>query len=148
MNISDKINGGIKEAMLAKDQVKLETLRAVKSALLLEATKDGSSEVNDDIALKLIMKQHKQRKEAADIYKEQGRDDLMKEEIAQANILEEFLPEQLSEDEIKAEVQQIISSTGASSMADMGKVMGQASAKMSGRADGKVISTIVRELLS
>ncbi|MEM7161051.1 MAG: GatB/YqeY domain-containing protein [Bacteroidota bacterium] len=148
MSIANNINDGIKDAMRAKDQVKLATLRAVKSALLLEATKDGSSEVNDEVALKLITKLHKQRKEAADIYKEQGREDLYDEEMAQANVLESFLPEQLSNEKIKAIVQEIISSSGASSMADMGKVMGQATGKMAGKADGKVISGIVRELLS
>ena len=148
MSIANSINDGIKDAMRAKDQVKLATLRAVKSALLLEATKDGSPEVGDDVALKLISKLHKQRKEAADIYREQGRDDLFDEEMAQADILESFLPEQMSEDEIKAIVQEIISNTGASSMADMGKVMGQATGKMAGKADGKVISGIVRELLT
>ncbi len=148
MSIAENINNGIKDAMRAKDQVQLSTLRAIKSALMLEATKDGSSEVSDDTAIKLINKLFKQRKEAADIYKNQGREDLFEEEMAQANILEKFLPEQLGEDQITSIVKEIISSTGASSMADMGKVMGQASAKMAGKADGKVISGIVRNLLS
>jgi len=148
MSIANNIDNGIKDAMRAKDQVKLATLRAVKSAILLEATKDGSSDVSDDKSIKLISKLHKQRKEAADIYKAQGREDLFDEEMAQAKILEDFLPEQMSEDEIKTIVQEIITSSGASSMADMGKVMGQATVKMAGKADGKVISGIVRELLS
>jgi len=148
MSIAENINSGIKDAMRAKDQVQLSTLRAIKSALMLEATKDGSSEVSDDTAVKLINKLFKQRKEAADIYKTQGREDLFEEEMAQASILEKFLPEQLGEDEITNIVKEIINSTGASSMADMGKVMGQASAKMAGKADGKVISGIVRSLLS
>ena len=100
MSIAENINGGIKDAMRAKDQVQLTTLRAIKSALMLEATKDGSSEVSDDTAIKLINKLFKQRKEAADIYKEQGREDLYEEEVAQANILEKFLPEQLGEEAV------------------------------------------------
>lgn len=148
MGLTEKINSDIKAAMLAKEQVKLTTLRAIKSALLLEASKDGSSEVSEDVGIKIMTKLHKQRKESADIYIEQGREDLAKEEIAQAKILEEYLPKQLDDEEVKAIIKEIIASTGASSMADMGKVMGQASSKMAGMADGKKISGIVRELLS
>ena len=148
MNLADKINKDIKAAMLAKESVKLATLRAVKSALMLEATKDGSGDVSEEVGLKIMTKLHKQRKESADIYKEQGREDLAEEEIAQALILEDYLPEQLEEGQIKEIVEEIIKTTGASGMADMGKVMGMASAKMAGQADGKVISGIVRDLLN
>ena len=148
MSITEKINNDIKSAMLAKEQLRLATLRAIKSALILEATKGGSSVVSDEAGVKIMTKLHKQRKESADIYTKQGRQDLAEVEIAEAKILEEYLPEQMNEDEIKAIVKEIVASTGASSMADMGKVMGQASAKMAGKADGKMISGIVRELLS
>ena len=148
MGLTEKINADIKNAMLAKEQVKLATLRAIKSALLLEATKGGSSDVSDEVAIKIMTKLHKQRKESADIYIKQDRQDLAEVEPAEAKILEEYLPAQLREDEIRAIVNEIVTSSGASSMADMGKVMGQASAKMAGKADGKLISGIVKELLS
>ncbi|NND77171.1 MAG: GatB/YqeY domain-containing protein [Flavobacteriales bacterium] len=148
MSLGDKINADIKAAMLAKEQVRLNTLRAIKSALLLEATKDGSSEVSEEVGLKIMTKLHKQRKESAAIYMEQGREDLASEEIAQAEILETYLPKQLDEAQIIGVVVELIANTGASSMADMGKIMGMASSKMAGQADGKVISEIVRSLLS
>ena len=139
----------IKAAMRAKDSNRLEALRAVKSAILLAQTdaagKDGLSE---DEELKLLQKLVKQRKESAAIYKEQGREDLAEPELEQAAVIESFLPEQMSEEEIEKEVERIIEETGASGMQDMGKVMGKASQELAGRADGKTISGIVRKKLS
>lgn len=139
----------MKAAMRAKDSNKLEALRAVKSAILLAQTdaagKDGLSQ---DEELKLLQKLVKQRKESAAIYKEQGREDLAQPELDQAAVIEDFLPEQMSEEEIEKEVERIIDQTGASGMQDMGKVMGMASQKLAGRADGKTISGIVRKKLS
>lgn len=149
MSLQDKIMAEMKEAMRAKDTNKLEALRAVKSAILLARTdasgKDGLSE---DEELKLLQKLVKQRKESAAIYKEQGREDLAQPELDQAAVIEKFLPEQLSEQEIEAEVEKIIAQTGASGMQDMGKVMGAASNELAGRADGKTISMVVKRKLS
>lgn len=147
MNIQEQIQNDIKEAMKAKDREKLAALRDIKSKLLLEMTKDGSDSVDEGAAMKILNKLAKQRDEAAAIYKEQGREDLAAEELAQAKVIKAYLPEQLSEGEIEKNVKAIIAETGASSMADMGKVMGKASAAMAGVADGKVISGIVRKLL-
>ncbi len=146
MALEEKINADIKAAMLAKESAKLEALRAVKSAiLLLKTSPEGYS---DETEMKALQKMVKQRKETADVYKGQGREDLAAVELAQASIIEVYLPKQMSEDEIRAEVQKIITASGASSPADMGKVMGVASKQLSGKADGKIISTIVKELLS
>ncbi|MDB2675641.1 GatB/YqeY domain-containing protein, partial [Flavobacteriales bacterium] len=120
------INKEIKEAMLAKDSVRLSSLRAIKSAFLVAQTEKGAGELDDDAMQKIIQKQVKQRKDAAAIYIEQNRQDLADDELAQVSILEEFLPEQLSEDEIRQTVEAIMTQMGASSMADMGKVMGAA----------------------
>ncbi|NNC82828.1 MAG: GatB/YqeY domain-containing protein [Flavobacteriales bacterium] len=148
MSIVDQINADIKSAMLAKERDKLDALRAVKSALLLEATKGSDSEVSDEVATKVMMKLQKQRLDAAAIYKEQGRDDLLEDEMKQAEVIASYLPEPMSEDEVEAEVRKIIAEVGATSMADMGKVMGKATAALSGKADGKVISGIVRKILN
>lgn len=146
MALEEKINADIKAAMLAKESAKLEALRAVKSAiLLLKTSPEGYS---DETEMKALQKMVKQRKETADVYKGQGREDLAAVELAQASIIEVYLPKQMSEDEIRAEVQKIITASGASSPADMGKVMGVASKQLSGKADGKIISTIVKELLN
>ena len=145
---SDKINKSIKEAMIAKDKVRLATLRDIKSKLILEATSGNGSEVSDEIAIKICMKLYKQRKETHQLYIEQNREDLASEELAQASIIEEFLPKMLSEDEIRSEVQQAMLSLKANGMSDMGKVMGYLTTKLAGKADGKVISTMVRQGLS
>ena len=147
MNIQEQIQNDIKEAMKAKDREKLSALRDIKSKLLLEMTKDGSDSVDEGVAMKILNKLAKQRSEAAAIYTEQGRKDLAAEELSQAEVIKAYLPEQLSEGEIEEKVKAIIAETGASSMADMGKVMGKASESMAGVADGKVISGIVRKLL-
>ncbi|MCX2680454.1 GatB/YqeY domain-containing protein [Galbibacter sp. EGI 63066] len=149
MGLQDTIMTAMKEAMKTKDSVALEALRAVKSELLLAktnaATKDGLSEEEE---IKLLQKLVKQRKDSAGIFQEQGRADLAEPELAQAAVIEKFLPEQLSEDEIGKIVDKIISKTGAESMKDMGKVMGMASKELAGRADGKTISTVVKQRLS
>ena len=142
------INQLIKEAMLAKDSVRLSSLRAVKSAFLVAQTEKGAGDLDDAAKQKIIQKQVKQRKDAAAIYLEQNRQDLADDELAQVAILEEFLPEQLSEDKIREVVIAVIAQVGASSMADMGKVMGSANQQLAGKADGKLIAQIVKSLLS
>jgi len=146
MALEEKINSDIKTAMLARDAAKLEALRAVKSAILL--LKTSAEGYTDDTEIKALQKMVKQRKETADIYKTQNRSDLADVELFQAGIIESYLPKQMGEEEIKVEIAKIISSTGASSPADMGKVMGVASKQLAGKADGKIISIIVKELLS
>jgi len=147
MTLTETINNDIKTAMKAREADKLAALRDIKSKLLLEATKDGNSSVDEATGLKILNKLYKQRNEAAELYKEQGRDDLAQDELIQAEVIKAYLPEKLSPDKIKEVLKEIISTTGASSMADMGKVMGLASQKLAGKADGKEISVIVKELL-
>lgn len=148
MTLTEKINADLKTAMLAKDQPKLEALRAVKSALLLlDTDKDAGGGNREDKELKMLQKEVKKRKEAADIYKTQNREDLAQVELTQASVIENYLPKQLSEEEIKTELKKIIADTGATSAKDMGKVMGAATKHFAGKADGKVVSTLVKELL-
>ena len=147
-NLANSISEGIKDAMRAKDRDRLAALRDIKSKIMLEATKEGASEsVDDAVTMSILSKLLKQRKETAALYNEQGRADLAAEEEAQAAVIQAFLPAALSEEEIKVRVTEIIEQTGASSMADMGKVMGLASKAMAGQADGKVISQFVRAAL-
>lgn len=148
MSLADQISTDIKEAMKARDQEKLAALRDIKSKLMLEMTKGGDDDVDEETGLKILKKLYKQRIETAELYESQGRADLREEEIKQAEVIKSYLPEQLDESAIRAIVQEIITETGASSMADMGRVMGQATQKMAGRADGKLISQMVREILS
>ena len=149
MNITEQIQNDIKEAMKAKDRERLSALRDVKSKLLLEMTKDGGDgEVDENAALKILNKLYKQRTDAAAIYKEQNRQDLYDEEMSQAKVIKSYLPEPLSNEEIEAKVQAIISEMGANGMGDMGKVMGQATAQLGARADGKTVSAVVRKLLA
>lgn len=149
MSLQNRIMDEIKNAMKAKDTVTLDSLRAVKSALLLAQTETGArAELSADEEIKLLQKLVKQRKDSAAIYIQQGRQDLADPELAQSAVIEKFLPAQLSEAEVETVVSEIISQTGASGMADMGKVMGAASAKLAGQADGKTISGIVKKLLS
>lgn len=149
MSLQQQIMDEIKNAMRAKDTVALESLRAVKSAMLLAQTETGAKEeLSADDEIKLLQRLVKQRKDSARIYTEQGRPDLAEPEIAQAAVIEKFLPEQLGEAEIEAVVSRIISESGASGMGSMGKVMGLASAELAGKADGKTISAIVKKLLS
>jgi uncharacterized protein YqeY len=145
MNLEEKINADIKAAMLAKEAQKLEALRAIKSAILLLKT---SGEANTpDAEIKALQKMVKQRKETADLYQKQNRQDLAEVELAQAAVIEKYLPAQMSEDEIREALKQIIAQVGAASPADMGKVMGIATKELSGKADGKTISAIVKQLL-
>tara|TARA_B110000027_G_scaffold97212_1_gene102702 strand:- start:572 stop:1024 length:453 start_codon:yes stop_codon:yes gene_type:complete len=146
--IENQISIDLKTAMLAKDKVKLAALRAVKSAFLLEKTKEGfSGNISDDLAQQIISKLHKQRMDAYQIYVDQKREDLSSEEIEQAKVLEVYLPKQLSEEELSNEIKNIIDSLGASSMSDIGKVMGKAMGLLKGKADGGLISKITKELL-
>ena len=150
MSMYSTISDGIKDAMRNKDRERLAALRDVKSKLMLEATKTGAdgNDIPDATVLAILTKLFKQRSETADLYAEQGRADLEAEERAQAAVIAEFLPQPLTEEEIKAEVAAIIAETAAASMADMGKVMGIASSRMAGKADGKVIAGIVRAALN
>ena len=139
----------IKEAMKSKDKVALESLRAIKSEILLAQTKTGASdELTKDEEIKLLQKLVKQRKDSAVLYKEQGRDDLAEPELAQVEIIAQFLPEQLDQDALNNIISEIIKKVGATSMKDMGKVMGMASKQLAGKADGKAISIAVKSLLS
>ena len=147
MTFTERINADIKAAMLAKEKEKLAALRDIKSKLMLEAT-SGSGEVSEEVAMKIVMKLHKQRMDTYALYIEQNREDLAHDEIFQAQIIEAYLPKMLSEDEIRAEVQAAIAQTGASGPQEMGKVMGILTSKLAGKADGKVISAMVKEELS
>lgn len=150
MALEQLINNDIKAAMISKDKKKLEALRAIKAALLLEKTgKDVSSgEIPESVELSLLQRLVKQRREAAEIYNEQQRPELAEEESYQAAIIEAYLPQQLSEAELKVEVQAIINDTAATSMKDMGKVMGIITKKLAGKADNKTISQMVKTLLN
>lgn len=139
----------MKEAMKSKDSLALEALRAIKSEILLLQTKGGGSdEISSDDEIKLLQKMVKQRKDSAALYQDQGRNDLAEPELAQVKIISQFLPEQLSSDELKSIISEIITKVGATSMKDMGKVMGMASKQLAGKSDGKSISVIVKQLLS
>ncbi len=149
MNLFDKVSGDIKTAMLARDKVRLEALRGIKKEFLEAKTaKGGDGELSDDAALKILAKMVKQRKESASIYTEQNREDLAGEELAQAAIIEEYLPKQLSEEELTAALKKIIARVGVTSAKEMGKVMGTATKELAGKAEGKAISAKVRELLA
>ena len=149
MNLFDTISGDIKAAMLARDKVRLETLRGVKKEFLEAKTaKGGDGELSDDAAMKILVKMHKQRKESAAIFSQQNRQDLAENELAEAAIIEEYLPKQMSEEELTAALKEIIAKTGASSAKDMGKVMGVATKQLAGKAEGKAISAKVKELLA
>lgn len=148
MSLEALIMTDLKSAMKAKDRVALEALRAIKTAILNEKTAAGAGEMSEADEMKLLTKLRKQRVESATIFREQNRADLAEPEEAQLAIIERYLPEMLSDAEIEAKVEEIIAAVGASSMADMGKVMGQASAAMAGQADGKVISGFVRKHLA
>ena len=149
MSLELKITTSIKEAMKSKNQMALTALRAVKSAILLHKTQKSSvGELSHEDELKILQKLVKQRKESADIYNGQGRNDLAEPELKEAELIQQFLPKALSEDEVKAVVKSIIEEIGAEGIKDMGKVMGISTKKLMGKADGKMISTIVKEFLS
>ena len=148
MSVQEQINNDIKEAMKAKNVDKLAALRAVKSAIMLEATKDGSSIVSDEVSLKLITKLVKQRKDSTAIYIEQKRQDLADDEINQLVYLEGYLPSQMGEDEVRKIVKEVIVQVGASSSSDIGKCMGPLMGRLNGKAEGSLISRLVREELT
>jgi uncharacterized protein YqeY len=149
MSLEQKIMGDLKTAMLAKDEKALRSLRAIKAAILLAKTSEGAAgELKEDDEIKLLQKLVKQRKDSLEIFQQQNRTDLATKEQEEIEIIEKFLPKQLSADELRSEVAAIISEVGASSPADMGKVMGAATKKLAGKADGKTISALVKELLS
>ena len=149
MSLSAQIMEEIKTAMRAKDTIALESLRAIKSAILLAQTETGAKEeISADDEIKLLQRLVKQRKDSANIYNEQGRADLAAPELAQVAVIEKFLPAQMSESEVEAVVSKIIAENGASGMAAMGQVMGMASKELAGKADGKMISSIVKKLLA
>ena len=148
MNLFDQISNDIKNAMLAKDKLRLETLRGIKKEFLEAKTAKGSDgELSDDIAMKILVKMVKQRKDSAQIYIEQNRPELAESELGEAKVIEEYLPKQMTEAELEAELKNIIAEVGATSAKDMGKVMGTATKKLAGLADGKAISAKVKELL-
>lgn len=149
MTLFDQISEDIKAAMKARDKVRLETLRNIKKVFLEAKTAPGANDTLEDAdALKILQKLAKQGRETAQTYIDNNRQNLADEELAQAKVIEEYLPKPLSEEEIEKEVKDIIAQTGAQGMKDMGKVMGMASKKMAGRADGRAISTIVKKLLA
>lgn len=149
MALKQKIEGEIKSAMIAKDKVRLTALRAIKSLILLEETKEGfSGELSADDEMKLLTKSAKQRRDSAEIYEKQNRPDLLAVELAELAIIQEFLPKALTEAELVQAIQHIIASSGATGPKDMGKVMGLASKELAGKADGKAISELVKTLLA
>jgi uncharacterized protein YqeY len=149
MNLKAQIDNHIKKAMLAKSKEELEALRGIKSLILLaETEKGGTVEISSDVENKLLMKAAKQRKESADIFTQQGRADLAQKELFQLEVISRYLPKQLSETELTDELKKVISETGAKGAQDMGRVMGIATKKLAGRADGKLISEIVKKLLT
>ena len=148
MSLEAKIMESLKTAMKAKDEVALRTLRAIKAAIIIEKTAEGASgEIDEATEIKMLQKMAKQRKDSLQIFEQQQREDLASKEREELAIIEQFLPAQMSEEEIKQALQQIINTVGASAMADLGKVMGIASKELAGKADGKLIATLVKELL-
>jgi uncharacterized protein YqeY len=149
MSLKQQIDNDIKQAMLAKNKEELEALRGIKSQILLaETEKGGSGDISQDVEMKLLTKAAKQRKEAADIFQKEGREDLAKRELFQLEIINRYLPKQLSEAEVTEELRKIIATVGAKGPQDMGKVMGTATKQLAGKADGKMISDIVKKLLA
>ncbi len=148
MSLEQNIMAKMKDAMKAKDEAALRGLRAIKAAILLAKTSGGSGEISADDEIKLLQKLVKQRKDSLEIFQQQNRTDLAQKEEEEINIIEQFLPKQLGADELKTIIAGIITEVGATSAADMGKVMGAASKQLAGQADGKTISAVVKELLS
>lgn len=149
MSLKKTIEQGIKEAMLSKEKDRLRALRAIKSLILLaETEKGGKDELSEDTEMKLLTKAAKQRRDSIEIFEQQKRDDLASTEKAELEVIESFLPKQLSEEEIETEVKKVIEKVGAQGPQDMGKVMGMATKDLAGKADGKVISMLAKKLLS
>lgn len=148
MTLLETINNHIKQAMLAKDKIRLETLRGIKKEFLEAVTAKGASgELTDEAAITILQRMVKQRKDSAEIYSNQGREDLAGDENAQLEIIQEYLPAQLSAEELEAAIKEVIAQVGAESMKDMGKVMGVATKQLAGKTEGKAISEMVRKLL-
>ena len=147
MSLKSQIEGEIKKAMLAKDRDRLRALRAIKSLIMLEETKGSSQVLSEEDETKLLTKAAKQRKDSSEIYQQQNREDLASVELAELEIINEFLPKQLTEEELEIELKQIIAAVGAAGPKDMGKVMGAATKKLAGKADGRVVSQKVKSLL-
>ena len=147
MSFTDKINNDLKDAMKAQDQKALRAIRAIKAAILLANTDGSGKEVDDDKSIQILQKLVKQRKESLDIYEKQGRSDLAQVEREEIEVIEKYLPAQLGDAELRVILQEIIKETGAAGPKDMGKVMGAASKKLAGKADGKAISAVVKEML-
>lgn len=149
MRLKQQIETDIKQAMRAKEADQLRALRSIKSMILLAETEKGAEgELSEEAELKLLTKAAKQRRESMEVFEKQNRPDLAEKEQAELDVINQYLPQPLSEEELRAEVAKIIDETGASGMADMGKVMGQATTTLAGRADGKTISTVVKQMLS
>ncbi|MFK7953972.1 MAG: GatB/YqeY domain-containing protein [Ekhidna sp.] len=149
MSLKKTIEQGIKEAMLNKDKDRLRALRAIKSLILLaETEKGGQDELSEDTEMKLLTKAAKQRRDSIEIFEQQKRDDLAATEKAELDVIESFLPKQLTEEEIEVEVKSVIEKVGAQGPQDMGKVMGMATKQLAGKADGKLISMLAKKLLS
>lgn len=149
MSLKQTIDSDIKQAMLAKNKEELEALRSIKSQILLaETEKGGSGEIGQDVEMKLLTKAAKQRKESADIFQKEGREDLAKRELFQLDVINRYLPKQLTESEITEELKKIIATVGAKGPQDMGKVMGTATKALAGKADGKLVSELVKKLLA
>lgn len=149
MNLFDQVSEDIKKAMLAREKVRLEALRGIKKEFLEAKTDKGANgELSDDTAMKILVKMVKQRKESAKIYQENNRPELADNELAEAAVIEEYLPKQLSREELEAEIKAIIAETGATGPKEMGKVMGVASKRLAGRAEGKAISACVKDMLA
>ena len=148
MSLEKQVNDDIKAAMLAREKTRLESLRAIKAAILLAKTADGAETIADDAVVKIVRKLVKQRKETAEIYTQQNRPELAEIELTEAGFMEPYLPKQLSDTEIEAVVKGVIAQAGASGPQDMGKVMGEAAKQLAGQADGRVISEMVKRLLN
>ena len=149
MSLKDRVNADIKEAMLAKDKARLQALRSIKSLILLAETEKGGTEgISQDAEMKLLTKAAKQRRESAELYAKQGRTDLEEIEVAELRVIEEYLPKQLDEGDLRVRLVEIIQRVGATGPSDIGKVMGVASKELAGQADGRAISTAVGELLN
>jgi len=148
MSLELRINDDIKAAMLGKEKERLNALRAIKSALLLLKTEKGAGEITEDLELKTLQRLAKQRKESAELYKAQNRDDLYQEEICQLEFINQYLPQQMSEEEITATLKQLIADNNISGIKEMGKLMGLATKAFAGKADNKAVSEIVKNLLS
>ena len=149
MSLKERINGDIKQAMLAKKKEELTALRSIKSAILLAETEKGAKEeISKDTEMKILMKAAKQRKESGELFAKEGREDLSAKELFEFEIISNYLPKQMDDAELRDSIKNIIESVGATSPADMGKVMGAATKQLAGKADGKMISIIVKELLS